>query len=179
MQRLVAWTQLVQGQEQGKAAMAALAKTDPFAMYGMAQWFRNDATQNAALLRQTVASAPGTLAALMAVWDLQALKLEPTLSADATLLGKSYDQLVPAVRDLDLTRTPWVDLSVKASDQALQFLQPMTATVRLKNVSSLPLSLSGDGAINARLLLTQIVMEKGKPGRKYSTVTDMARRLAA
>jgi hypothetical protein len=175
--RLAAWAQLIQGQDQGKTAMGALARTDPFAMYGMAQWARNDATQRAALLRQIVASAPGTLAALMAVWDLQTMKLEPTPSSDAALLAKSYDQILTALRDLDLTRTPWVDLSIKVSDQPFQFLQPIAATVRLKNVSSLPLTVGGDGTLKGRLLLTQTVMDKGKAKGSVTLVSDLARRL--
>ena len=177
VQRLTAWTQLIQGQEQGRGAMATLAKTDPFALYGMAQWAKNDAAQRTALLRQTVATAPGTLAALRALWDLQAMKLEPTPSSDSTLLARSYDQLMPALRDLDLARSPWVNLSVKVADQPYQFLQPLTATVRIKNVSSVPLTLGSDGVLNTRLLLTQTVMDQGKAVRKFSTVADLARRL--
>ncbi len=178
--RIIGWSHLRTGERQ--AALRAFAPSfdgDPFAAYGVAQIY--DQTHDVDRLRQlqmVVAMAPDNLAGMMAACDLISAGAEPQATDQGAELVRVLDTWQRKMVSPNPTQDAWTALSIHVKPIDLDYLQPVTARLKLRNLTDFPLSLGPGQSVPSRLLLHVSMRQGGASlGNLPSIVLDVQRRL--
>ena len=135
--------------------------------------------QRIKLLHEVYARGPGTIAAMLAVLDLaqQGIQVQPL--ADGAKLVASLKRWRNMVRRPDPADRPWCLLQIEIEPvKRFAYLQPITATARLRNATDMPLALGPEQTIPSAMLVLTPARIGGEPIDAPSTiVVDMRRRL--
>ena len=135
--------------------------------------------QRIKLLHEIHASGPATIAAMLAVRWLaqQGIQVQPL--TDGAKLVASLKRWRKMVRRPDPADRPWCVLRVEVEPaKRFAYLQPINATVQLRNATDMPLSLGPDQTIPSTMLVLTSARIGGEPiDAPMPIVVDMRRRL--
>ena len=149
----------------------------PFARLGLAQIDKENENSEAyhAGLQAVIEMDPNGLSALSAIAGLARDKQ----IVKSTELGKTYNTLLnkmPAIARLPMSvKGKKIAMQMKMSSKRYVYLEPHVAVVRIRNNSTIPMSLGGEGST----LSNQMMIYAALPGirRPIGVVANMGRRL--
>ena len=179
--RIQGWTALNNGQqEKAREILEPWAEQDPMAAYGVAlSCAEGDTALRTEFLQKAANGAYDHIAGLLSALELSQLDLEPDPTESGKLIAKAYDRWPGTWRNPDPNASPLVQFSMTPRSNELEYLDPLTVTIRLRNASEVPLSLGEEGTVPTNVFL--IAALHPLAGEKLrdlpATVVDMRRRL--
>lgn len=178
--RLTGWFYLRRGDKTAAAqAFHTHSDHDPFAAYGQAQLYdKPDDPNRLAQLQTVVAMDPENLAGMMAASDLVAAGVEPEASPQGKRLADLIRAWPKKLAVPHASQNSIIALSVRLSTDPYRYLQPITAHVRLRNTTDLPLSIGPGQSVSSRMILRISLRQGGASmGRLPPVVVDLQRQL--
>lgn len=180
-QRVRGWLELRKGRTaRARELLSPLASSDAFAAYGIALTVPVE-TQRAdrvRLLQHTIHTFPTSLAAALASRDLVALGERPTPVDAALPLVRAMDGWSSSLRSPNFFKYPWTSLSVTVDPDHYGYLEPIYATVTLRNLTDLPLAMGEGGAVSSQLIIVAAPHRAGEAMKELPpVVVNMRRRL--
>jgi hypothetical protein len=152
-QLAVGWLNFHAGDlEEARQQLQPIADRDPMARFGLALINGADTPGRARRMNQVIRSAPQSLGALMAARWLIAQDRQPS----PTPVGRSLDELMTSMpRDLWRLNDvrAWLDVQWQIPATQFDYLQPITATLEIRNRSTLPLALGAGNTLPPRTLI--------------------------
>lgn len=140
--RIDGWTALHAGQfDKAQHILAPLADRDPLAAYGLAMSYRDTDDEKKIETLHIAAKAHGTLAGLLGALDLHEMDIEPQRADDDSIIAKTYEHWEDSARDPFHNKRSLLQFSITVINKDLQYLDPLLATVRIRNVGDMPLAL--------------------------------------
>lgn len=180
VRRLHGWRALHKGDfEQASHQLEATANQDAFAALGLAHAARRKGEKTLAVkyLKQTVELEPSGLAALRAVRQLRADGQTATPTDLGRQLVKLMDTWEFALVHPKPQERPWLMLDIEVEPKQASFLEPLTATVRMHNLTDFPLAMGVNGAAPTNVFLFVSPRRHGQyVGRIQPLVIDLNRR---
>jgi hypothetical protein len=149
------WIALRRGDKaKARETFEPLASDEPLAAAGLAVASAQDDAGKARLLQGFIASSStsslAALAAGRAMLDIDT-PAQPTTEGKAILaLMAKYPE---SFWQVDLERTPWIDVRMKIRPLRIQPLQPLTAEITVWNTSRFPIAIGEDGPISRNALV--------------------------
>jgi hypothetical protein len=185
VQLIRGWQLLRQGQpEPSRAIFITLAEHEPFAAYGLAETLKDpgQAQPRKEQLGRVIAMAPAGIAAVLAAADLAALRAPVPATPAGVAAARLVHDLPRAVARPNPQREPLVSLSIATLKDGYLYLEPITAIVRLRNLSDIPLTLGEGGTLPpaAALMVSEHVLDPHfvlTPERLPTLIVDLGRRL--
>lgn len=179
--RVRGWLELRSGNTaRARELLTPLASSDAFAAYGMALTVPVE-TQRAdrvKLLQQTIHAFPKSLAAALAARDMATLGERPAPVASAIPLVKAMDGWSSSLRSPNFFKYPWTSLSVTVDPDFYGYIEPIYATVTLRNMTDLPLAMGEGGAVSSQLIIVAAPHRAGEALKELPpVVVNMRRRL--
>jgi hypothetical protein len=183
------WQLLRRGQvEDSRRVFTDLGDREPFALYGLAETLKAAGQENLRKeqLARVIGAAPASVAAVLAAGDLAALHSLAAPTPQGAAAERVLRGLPRIVCEPNPQREPWITVAITTPKDQYRYLEPMTATVRLRNVSDVPLSLSDGGALppRAALVLSEHLLSDDPriavaliPERMPPSILDLGRRL--
>ncbi|MCC7191906.1 MAG: hypothetical protein IT444_03895 [Phycisphaeraceae bacterium] len=166
--------------QEARKILAPLAGSDVFAAYGVAKTYSTiDDAERLHWLRRVVASAPATLAGMMAAQELVAANEEVApLEQGAMLLSRVKEMPMPLLAP-NTRESPLVLFKINTSGTVYGFLDQIPATITLQNLSDTALALGPDGAIPTKAVFYVSSRRAGTDMGTYPpVVVDLGRRIS-
>lgn len=176
-QRLRGWFELRKGRNAAaRELFLPLASQDSFAAYGLA--LLEAPAERAAALQLVIDRFPASLAGAMSARDLVDMKIQPKASPQAIAITRPLDAWPQSVRVPDTTSNPWTMMTLTVDPDHYGYLEPIYATVAVRNMTDQPLSLGDGGAVSRQVLIAAAPRRAGDAMPEPSpVVVDISRKL--
>jgi len=159
--------------------LGGIAGEDAFAAYGLAMLEpKRDDPRRRQWLQRAVDLEPNGRAALLAARELHAAgsRVRPTPTGRRML--RMMDTWEYALIKPEPDARPWLSLELEVEPKRAEFLTPLIATVRLRNMTDYPLAIGANAPVPSSLFLYVSPRRGGRfAGRLQPLVVDMKRRL--
>lgn len=178
--RALGWYYLRRGEHLHAAqVLRETAERDELARYGLARATQGQQKQiDRAGLMAIHRRHAGTLAGLFAARDLAKAAVTAPPSDEVAAMLAAMGRWRGSLRMPDLMDRRWTLLQLEIEPQQYQYLDPITARIRLRNAFGRPLALGPGQTLPTTLLIFTAARFEGRAiGHTPPTVVDMRRRL--
>lgn len=180
-QRLRGWLLLRSGKaDEARKALTPLAATDPFAAYGLALSYSSTEHERRDWLNKAAELGASGLAGMLAAVELRAAGVVSTASATPVglALGDRIGEWPRLLANPNPAEQAWIVLALSVEPHRSSFLEPIRATLRIRNATDMPLAMGPEGTVPTRVFLITTL----RPGQSGMTelpprVIDIHRRL--
>jgi len=158
------WVALRKGDfEEARRLLGPVANEKPVASCGLAIATGTDDAGRARLLQEFLESSSSASIAALAAGRYM---LKVQTPAQPTTTGKALAALMAkypeAFWQVDLERTPWLEVRMKVKPQRVLPLKPINAEITLWNTSRFPLAISENGPIREKAVITLNAVSSGR-----------------
>lgn len=180
MRRIEGWRAIHAGdKELARSILTPLAEEDEFAAYGLAYIHEEGTQQRLDAMNRVVAIRPASLAAMMAAREIDAEGRTPRPPlAGRQLLALVNKKFPFPLLNPEPEKRPWLSVDLAVEPLKAGYLEPITARVRIRNVTDYPMAVGGDGPVPTNLWLYVAVRQAGSRVANVSPIViDLRRQL--
>ncbi len=179
VRRAAGWVALRRGErDEAREHFEALSDDDPFAAYGLALLHEDGSSEQTEAFVRLIHRHPSRMPGILAAVRLR----EAGLVVPATQLGGSLrremDRQPYRIWSTDLSRSPWFSIKIEVDRPRVGFLDPVWATLSIRNTSGTPLAIGSPGTVSTQAMVTFRASITGTSlGQVPPVFVDLNRRL--
>ncbi|MEX0744461.1 MAG: hypothetical protein WD118_02565, partial [Phycisphaeraceae bacterium] len=179
VRRARGWLHVHRGESTEAAAqLEPIVQSDPLAMLAVVRLSDAEGSQRTEALQRVVRRDAAGLAGMLAAQALQADRRDVKRTSAGGSVAAYMDRAPMHLWRPALTVAPWVMPHLRVTPGRLSYLEPMYATVEVRNTSRMSLPIGSGVGVPDRALLTATPSLGGRPSAGASVWVNLDRRLS-